>query len=264
MKSYKQLLLSVACAALFVGSTGAMADEEKVSENEFSSKIASGENVVLFKVHDVKPIKNQDGVVKNCEFSLTLYNRSPKNVDKATMNLSWVDDSVSEVIDEEDKKDIDEIAKTKEYNEGYINDDQPQAHAIKTEDVVSKTLATTVVLPQIKPFRQVSLKSKIKSDRCFLMMENADFSFSDCSVTEPDSSSSGVNSGNSKSDCQSLFRFVSPKDPEYYREFQKVSFNEEAEKRQKLQEKDKSEMDETYKKMMASLKKVSETLQSLK
>ena len=263
MKSYKQLLLSVACAALVMGNTSAMADEEVVPNDEFSSKIASGENVVLFKVHDVKPIKNQDGVVKNCEFRLTLYNRSPKNVDKATINLSWVDDSISEVIDEEDKKDIDEIADAKEDNDGYINDKQPQVRPIKTEDVTSKTLTTTVALPQIKPFRQVSLKSKIKSDRCFLMIENADFSFSDCSVTEPETSS-GMSSSGSKSDCQSLFRFVSPRDPEYYREFQKVSFNEEAEKRQKMREKDKNEMDEAYKKMMASLKKVSETLQSLK
>ncbi len=52
MKSYKQLLLSVACATLMMGNTSVMAEDAPA--DEFSSKIASGENVVLFKVHDVK------------------------------------------------------------------------------------------------------------------------------------------------------------------------------------------------------------------
>ena len=272
MKSYKQLLMSVACSALFMGNMNVMAADAEIPADEFSSKIASGENVVLFKIHDVKPIKNPDGIVKDCEFNLTLYNRSPKRVDKATIRLSWIDESISQVINEEDKKDIDEIVNEKEKGEEFLNENQPQARPIKTEDVASKTLVTTVVLPQIKPFRQVSLKSKIKSDRCFLMIENADFSFPDCQITEPESSSSqgaslrvgsldGVGGAN---ECQSLFRFVSPKDPEYYREFQKVSFNEEAEKRQESRKKDNKEMKDAYDKMIASIKEVSETLSSIK
>ena len=263
MKSYKQLLMSAACATLLLGNVNAIAADEPPAD-EFSSKIASGENVVLFKIHDVKPIKNPDGIVKDCEFSLTLYNRSPKSVDKSTIKLSWLDESISEVIDEEDKKDIDDIVNKDENTEQYLNDSNQQVHPIKTEDVASKTLVTTIVLPQIKPFRQVSLKSKIKSDRCFLMIEDADFSFSDCSVSEPENSSSGMKGGSASNDCQTLFRFVSPKDPEYYREFQKVSFNEESEKRQEVRKKDNQEMEAAYDKMISSLKEITDTLKSIK
>ena len=61
MKRYKQLLMSVAGLAILFGTVAVKAAETE-GDNEFASKIASGENVVLFKIHDVKPIKNDDGV----------------------------------------------------------------------------------------------------------------------------------------------------------------------------------------------------------
>ena len=262
MKSYKKLFMSVACATLMLGSFGVKA-EDQVDSGEFSSKIASGENVVLFKIHDVTPIKNEDGVLTDCEFGLTLYNRSPKSVDSATIDLSWADEGISSVIDDEDKKENDEIAA------GKVNS-FTQARQPKTETFETKTLTTSVVLPQIKPFRQVSLKSKIKSDRCFLMIENAEFSFSNCAVSDTSAStgsgrrlvSGGRTSG--MSECQTLFRFVSPKDPEYYREFQKVSFNEEAAQRLEARKKDIDELEENYNQMMKNLGGVVETLDSIK
>ena len=65
-------------------------------------------------------------------------------------------------------------------------------------------------------------------------------------------------------DCKSLFRFVSPRDPEYYREFQKVSFNEEAKQRAEKRKKDVDELDASYKKMIESLNAMTETLESIK
>lgn len=278
MKTYKQLLLGVACATLMIGNVNAASEDS--SENEFVSKISSGENVVLFKVHDITPIKNDEGVVSDCEFALTLYNRSPKNVDAATIRLSWFDEGVSNVIDDEDKKALeDEMEKSmsnsrtsenRERGRIFSNSKNSQVQQPKTEDFVMRTLATSVALPQIKPFRQVSLKSKIKSDRCFLMLGELDFSFTSCRVTETESSSSTRNSmsigrsnGSGETACQSLFRYVSPRDPEYYREFQKVSFNEEAEKKKELREKDINEMQESYDNMMNTLMSASTTLQSI-
>lgn len=262
MKSYKQLLLSAVCATFFFGAMNAFAEEDQ-NNNDFLSNISSGENVVLFKVHDVKPLKNEDGIVTDCEFGLTLYNRSPKSIDNATMQLSWLDDSVSMVIDEEDKQDIEEItADTKKKN--FVNNPQLNPSRPKTENFVSKDLTTSVTLPQIKPFRQVSLKSKIKSDRCFLMIGDARFSFSSCTVSESGSESrrsSGLRQEGGS--CQSLFRFVSPRDPEYYREFQKVSFNEEAEKRAEQRKKEINELDENYNRMMDSLSNTLDVLVSI-
>lgn len=266
MKSYKQLLLSAVCATFFLSAMNVFAEEEQ-KDNDFLSSISSGENVVLFKVHDVKPLRNEDGIVTECEFGLTLYNRSPKNISNATMQLSWLDDGVSMVIDDEDKQDIEDIAADAK-KKNFINNRQLKLPRPKTEDFVSKDLMATVVLPQIKPFRQVSLKSKIKSDRCFLMIGDANFSFSSCSITESDSGSgSGVRrSGGLMQEggsCQTLFRFVSPRDPEYYREFQKVSFNEEAEKRSELRKKEINELEENYNRMIDSLDNTLDVLMSI-
>ncbi len=262
MKSCKQLLMSVACGVLLSGAAVAQ-NADNASDDEFASKIASGENVVLFKIHDVNPIKDEDGIVTDCEFGLTLYNRSPKSVDAATINLSWKDDGISEVIKTEEKEDLSSADK------GQIKS-LTQAQQPKTANLVSENLTAAVILPQIKPFRQVSLKSKIKSDRCFLMIEDADFSFTNCKVTEQSSATGNrrlpmARTGDTGGgDCKSLFRFVSPRDPEYYREFQKVSFNEEAKQRAEKRKKDVDELDASYKKMIESLNSTIETLESIK
>lgn len=258
MKSCKQLLLSAVCAAAVFGTTAVRA-AETADADEFSSKIASGESVVLFKVHDINPIKNEDGIITDCEFGLTFYNRSPKSIDAATMNLSWTDEGIANVIDFEEQQDI---SMTSQSVRSLSQAAQP-----KTADVTSKDLTTSVVLPQIKPFRQLSLKSKLKTDRCFLMLENADFSFTVCNVTDTSVNTNTrrltSSKGQTGSDCASLFRFVSSKDPEYYREFQKVSFNEEAARRQEERKKNMEEIDESYNKILEGINNITETLNSI-
>jgi len=258
MKCYKKLLMSVACSALVFGATVVRAADD-AKQDEFVSKIASGDNVVLFKIHDVNPIKDEKGVVTDCEFGITLYNRSPKSIDTATMNLSWLDEGVANVIDIEDNQDDTVVMSAKQ-----MESLQQSVKPAKTEDFVSTTLTTSVALPQIKPFRQVSLKSKIKSDRCFLMIGDASYSFSACSVTSP--TSEGTKKVRAKksggSDCDTLFKFVSPRDPEYYREFQKVSFNKEAEQKAEERRKDMEEMEKNYKRMLDDVKGISDVLSS--
>ena len=254
MKNYRRLLMSVVVATLSLGINMAKAQTENAPD-EFSSKIASGENVVLFKIHDIKPLKNSEDVVTECEFALTIYNRSPKSIDAATINLGWNDKGVSSVIDGEEKEEK-KVNKIK------------QVKNAKTEDFVSRDLSTSVILPQIKPFRQVSLKSKIQSDRCFLMFEDAEYNFADCRVSEPTTNNSKRVSvsrapagGNT---CKSLFRYVSPRDPEYYREFQKVSFNEEAKVRQETRKKDVDEAEANHKKMLETINAITDTLENIK
>ena len=244
MKIYKQLLTSVAGFALLVCSATAKATDEGI-DNEFASKISSGENVVLFKIHDIEPIKSESGVITECEFGMTFYNRSPKSVDAATISLSWIDEGITNVIELEENLNIDD---DKAVSSNSVSSLKQRVSMPKTENFVSADLATSITLPQIKPFRQVSLKSKIKSDRCFLLMENVDFSFSTCNVTEPTSTSTSTKRltatrKTESSGCDTLFRFVSPQDPEYYREFQKVAFNDEQQRKDEARKKEINEME---------------------
>ena len=262
MISCRNLLMGMACAALMFGHASAQAEEDNANDepkSAFASKVASGENVVLFKIHDISPIKNENGEVTDCEFSLTLYNRSPKTIDAATMQLSWMDDGISNVIDIEEKLEISQASQLSSWQE---------SHRSKTENFTSKNLNTTVVLPKIKPFRQVSLKSRLASDRCFLMLGNVDFSFDICRVIENKGSEDSANfivgdASSSEGECKALFRYVSAKDPEYYREFQQVSFNEEAEQQVKSKKKDIEDIAAKYEEVMQKTKSIKDTLDSI-
>ena len=58
------------------------------------------------------------------------------------------------------------------------------------------------------------------------MLNDAEFSLENCSAVDPEQSGMTMQSAGAAA-CDNLFRFVSARDPEYYREFKKVSFNEE-------------------------------------
>ncbi len=252
MKNGRQLFASTACALLMFGISTARAADDN---NEFASRIAAGTNVVLFKVHDVTPVKNDDGVVTECEFGVTLYNRSPDSVENALLNLSWKDEAISDVIAQEAKEAKNEV-----------NSLKASAERKTTASLETPALTASINLPAIKPFRQVSLKSKIASDRCFLMVNDASFTLENCNIITADSSVRSSRSLISKankaaaSNCMSLFKYVSARDPEYYREFQKVSFNDEAKQRQEARKKDEDALQDSYKAMLDSLNKITETL----
>lgn len=252
MKNGRQLFASTACALLMFGVSAARAADDN---NEFASRIAAGTNVVLFKVHDVTPIKNEDGEVTDCEFGVTLYNRSPDSVENALLNLSWKDEAISDVIAQESKDAKNEVNSLKSSVERKT-----------TASLETPALTASINLPAIKPFRQVSLKSKIASDRCFLMVNDASFTLENCNIISSDTSVRASRSLVSKANkaaagnCMSLFKYVSVRDPEYYREFQKVSFNDEAKQRQEARKKDVDELQDSYKAMLENLNKITETL----
>lgn len=258
MKNGRQLFASTACALLMFGISTARAVDDN---NEFASRIAAGTNVVLFKVHDVTPIKNDDGVVTECEFGVTLYNRSPDSVENALLNLSWKDDAISDVIAQEAKE-----AKEAKKFQKEVNSLKSSAEYKTTASLETPALTASISLPAIKPFRQVSLKSKIASDRCFLMVNDASFTLENCNIISADASVRSSRSLISKANkaaagnCMSLFKYVSARDPEYYREFQKVSFNDEAKQRQEARKKDVDALQDSYKAMLDSLNKITETL----
>ena len=53
----------------------------------------SAQENILFKIHDVQPVKNADGAVVACDFDTTLYNRSNSALRAAVLNLTWTDET---------------------------------------------------------------------------------------------------------------------------------------------------------------------------
>ncbi len=256
----RRFLLSMSGVLMILASAGGAWAAEG-SNDELVSRIGAGAEGVIFKIHDVKPIKNREGLITDCEFNATFYNRSEKNVDNAVVELTWNDQAIADIIAKEKK----EIAERSNRDAALGNIDafssynQPQG--LETEHLTPAALKASIRIPPLKPYRQVSLKSKINSDRCFLMIEDAEFKLQSCSASVQGSSSVVSPAGSS---CEGLFKFVSSKDPEYYREFKKVSFNEEVKNKLNARKKEQQDITSMYDKTVSDMSKATDIMGQIK
>lgn len=251
----KKFLLGTVCSLSVVMATMTYAEEITEEDDGLVSVVTEEQPNVLFKIHDVKPIRDRDGKVTDCEFSATFYNRSENNVNNIVLNLTWEDDAIANVIKFE--KDLD---KKKMQEENYNNNEgqfrQPKS---ETEKITSVALTTSLKVPDLKAYRQVSLKSRIETDRCFLLINDPTFKFGSCNVLNPNSTGVTIQT-TAMSACESLFKYVPSSDPEYYREFKKVTFNEEKKAKVQAQKKEQDELKEIYDKAVVNLSRATDIM----
>ncbi len=257
--SNKRIFTGVAAAMLAgVCLSGAQAQNINDIAAPVKNKVVSAHkgkaDAVLFKVHDISSVKNTDGDVVACEFKVTFYNRSPKDISGATLLLSWKDRVINGVIDEE-------LKRSDEKNK--MNNDGRYVRATSaTEKVTPIDVNASVDMPAIKAYKQLTLSSRLQSDRCFLLLGNTDFKVSSCSAVDNQSSMAMAGYGNS--DCGGLFKFVSSKEPDYYKEFKKISYDEEKAAKRTAQEKDTQEVNKAYGEAVDSLNSASSILSRIK
>lgn len=165
-----------------------------------------GLNEVLFKIQDVVPEKNADGVVKACNLRATFVNRTSVDIVHASLTLTWHDDVIGDAIDSEERA----------ANEAKRSGTAVETPRYSTAGFTSKTVQSTLKLPPLKMGQQVSLKTKVATDRCFLLLNEMDLHVSNCG------SATMLEKGSS-SGCSNLFRYVSPQQDEYYVEFTEIS-----------------------------------------
>ena len=91
------------------------------------------------------------------------------------------------------------------------------------------------------------------------MLNDAEFSLENCSAVDPEQSGMTMQSAGAAA-CDNLFRIVSARDPEYYRELKKVSFNEEKKIIQNARKKEEQELTETYDKAVSNLSKATDIM----
>ena len=166
---------------------------------------AAADEGVLFKIHDIVPVKNADGIVVSCELGATFYNRTESEISNAALTLSWADEVVAEAINQEERN-AREARRTSRRNTPRYN----------TASYNTKDIALDLRLPPIKPHQQVSLKAKVVTDRCFLLLNDVNMDVTKCGTASSDEKLSKIG-------CENLFRFVSPKSEEYYSEFKEIS-----------------------------------------
>jgi hypothetical protein len=212
---------------------------------------AEKEDAVLFKIHDIVPIRNLDGDVIGCDFNTTFYNRSSYTIKGAEVEMGWKDDSLGKVIDTEKKEDMKKNRRSasRAYSE--------------TERVSTLDVNTTVEVSSLKPRKQVTITSRIDTDRCFLLINPVMSNIKSCSI-EGIQERKGRRSDGQQDGCSRMFQFVSAEDPQYYLEFEEISLDEQKAQREATKKEGKSEIDVIYKRATDSLNGASNALSSIK
>jgi hypothetical protein len=161
---------------------------------------------ILFKIQDVTPEKNADGSVKYCSLRATFINRTSVDVVNAALALTWHDDVIGDAIDAEERA----------ANEAKRNGSQAASPRYSTAGFTSKSVQASLKLPPLKSGQQISLKTNVATDRCFLLLNDMDINVTNCG-------SADMIDKSSQRGCTDLFRYVSPKEEEYYVEFSDVT-----------------------------------------
>lgn len=212
---------------------------------------------ILFKIHDISSLKNNEGAVVACNFSATFYNRSDKDINGATIRLNWNDKTIASVIDDE----LRESAAKRKLND---KDGRYTRSSSTTERVTPANVEATLEMPAIKAYKQMTLTSKLQSDRCFLLLNDVDFKVDTCSASENQDSVAMSRGGSGNTDCVRLFQYVSAKSPAYYKEFKKVSYDEEKAAKQTEMQKNTQEINRVYSETIDALNATSGTLSRIK
>ncbi len=215
---------------------------------------------VLFKVHDIKPVENTEGVVTHCDFLVTFYNRTTDSLRQATIDMGWVD-SVTEryLIDEESAK-----AETAE--KARQNRPMVAANAKKMPDVT-----TSVEMPALGAYKQATVKGSVKTEKCFLLLDNLDYNVSACSIIGKDDNSQPDNSRRQRmtasrntSECANLFEYVDSKNPEYYGEFKDIPFSEQERLLNNEHAQDTTDIQTSYENAVKNFQKATEIMENIK
>lgn len=201
---------------------------------------------VTYKIHDVSSVK-EDNEVTACNFSVTFYNRTPQIVSDLSLDISWLDDVVEERIKEEKKEPVRNAAGSET---GYSGQS-------KTEQFTSKKISTNLSVPPLPPSKQISLKATIKTDRCFLLLDQPQLKINSCKY------GSEKNVDRTAGVCNNLFAFVSPESGEYYTEFKPITYDEQKKEIEQQQKTEQKELDTLYNNAISSVKRISQTLDTM-
>ena len=227
-------LASVLALGAAFYANAAPAKEEKVA------KETSDNNAILFRIENIEPIRNKDGIIDKCSFIITAYNRTDEDLKEAELELSWTD-TIS-----------------KRYN---IQNDQ--VVAVEDDEEAESVATQTVVLDTIPAHTQKSFKSEVETDKCFSLFDSLNYVVKTC-ITEGEKLEMKNSKLLNKGSCVGIFNYINSKNPEYYSEFKDVP---ESVLEKQIEEEKKQEIAKITGKIDATveeLKKVDETLDQIK
>lgn len=227
-------ILSLSAFLLADAATAAISQNDSATNKTDSSNAA-----VLFKIHDIIPEKDSDGKVIHCNVAATFFNNTKADIANAALSLEWDDEVIAETIDQEERT---------EKEQKRLNTRNAKSR-YSTAGFTTKNITTSLKLPPLKAGQQVSLKTKVATDRCFLLLNDMDINVNNCGTAS-------MNEKISRNGCNNLFRYISPKMPEYYMEFKEISPAEQMVLEDREFDVSKKEMNTMFESTMAAIKDI--------
>lgn len=234
IKSMK-ILASLVLGTVFALPYNADASAEKKNEPTTRS------DAVIFKIHDIEPV-SKDGIVTGCDFTTTLYNRTAVNFRNFTINLKWND-----VVDERFKFD--------KYAEAVMSkeDFKKIEKTLADDDKKTSNVETSITVNAFGSDKQISLRSHIDNEKCYLLLNKADFTVTPCDIARTIEDKKGGEISAGQKECTGLFQFVSTSNPEYFGKFKRISQTEEAIQNEIVETQELSDIDSVIGKIVENL-----------
>lgn len=197
-------------------------------------------DAVIFKIHDIVPV-SKDGIVTGCDFTVTLYNRTAVNFRNFTLNLKWRDT-------------VDERFEFDSYIKGILGEKITADEAnLLGEAAQSKPLATALTVNAFGTNKQLSIKSHIDNEKCYLLLQQAAYNVTPCDIARNTSSDSRNTFGSDGKECTALFQLVDTSNPEYFGEFKNISATEVALQNEQYHSQELSDIDLVISKIVENL-----------
>lgn len=247
MKVVKKALYSTLMLACFSFAASVHA-QEKATANADSTK----PRAVLFKIHEIKPVENDEGTITHCDFLVTFYNRTTESFRSATINMGWTDKVSERYFSEDATEPADENIR--------------RSRSSRNNEEKLGTILTNVDMPSLGSYKQASVKATVKTDKCFLLLDNLNYQVGSCNMLgEGETLSSSRRSRATKEDasCANLFEYVDSKNPEYYDEFKNISFSEQERIMAEEKKHDTSDIDNVYKETIKNFEKAESVLENI-
>lgn len=223
--------------------------------------------VILFKIHHIKPVVDAEGTVSACEYTATFYNRTPVNIRQAKIQLGWTD-KISELysvdnVDFDEKKIIDS-----EKNDEEEEDAAPEAQKQSAANENLGTFRSTLSVPALGSLKQVSVRGQVDTDKCFALFDNIKFNVSSCSILGQDTTTETrrgrVDADKDQLNCAALFAYVNSKHPEYYSEFKQMSYEEQVAQEKSVEEQEKEMIQNISKEISKNFEETDTILEEIK
>ena len=221
-----------------------------------ASVSVSKSRAVLFKIHDVTPVKNADGLITNCDFLVTFYNRTPTAFQSAKLEFGWTDEVTDLYL-----TDIEETEKASQ--------NQPKTAPARNGVKTLGNVTTTVDMPAVGAYSQISVKGSLKTEKCFLLLTPVNFNVETCNMADGNDNRSSSRSATrtlpsrANAECSGLFQFIDYTNPEYYDEFKEISYAEQEALLGKEKETNLDDINTKYNAIVTSLEKAGNILSNI-